>query len=299
MTKKLLLTGAYSYSKEQLDKIEQLGWNITFVQNELEALDIDVREFDAVVCNNLFLYNNIKKFENLKIIQLTSAGTEKLPMDYVHKQKIEVFNAKGVYSIPMAEWAIMNILQLYKNAPGFYEKQKKRLWEKDRSLMELDGKNVVIIGYGDVGKEIAKRLKSFGVTIIALNRSKVKDANIDQWVPLGKMDSILGKADIVIVSLALTKETYHLIKQRQFYLMKKDSILVNLSRGDIICENDLINVLEHGWFRGVALDVFSQEPLNSQSPLWNYDRVIITPHNSFVSDRIKERLFTVIINNLK
>lgn len=299
MTKKLLLTGAYSYSKEQLDKIEQLGWNITFVQNELEALDIDVREFDAVVCNNLFLYNNIKKFENLKIIQLTSAGTEKLPMDYVHKQKIEVFNAKGVYSIPMAEWAIMNILQLYKNAPGFYEKQKKRLWEKDRSLMELDGKNVVIIGYGDVGKEIAKRLKSFGVTIIALNRSKVKDANIDQWVPLGKIDSILGKADIVIVSLALTKETYHLIKQRQFYLMKKDSILVNLSRGDIICENDLINVLEHGWFRGVALDVFSQEPLNSQSPLWNYDRVIITPHNSFVSDRIKERLFTVIINNLK
>lgn len=299
MTKKLLLTGAYSYSKEQLDKIEQLGWNITFVQNELEALDIDVREFDAVVCNNLFLYNNIKKFENLKIIQLTSAGTEKLPMDYVHKQKIEVFNAKGVYSIPMAEWAIMNILQLYKNAPGFYEKQKKRLWEKDRSLMELDGKNVVIIGYGDVGKEIAKRLKSFGVTIIALNRSKVKDANIDQWVPLGKIDSILGKAEIVIVSLALTKETYHLIKQRQFYLMKKDSILVNLSRGDIICENDLINVLEHGWFRGVALDVFSQEPLNSQSPLWNYDRVIITPHNSFVSDRIKERLFTVIINNLK
>lgn len=299
MTKKLLLTGAYSYSKEQLDKIEQLGWNITFVQNELEALDIDVREFDAVVCNNLFLYNNIKKFENLKIIQLTSAGTEKLPMDYVHKQKIEVFNAKGVYSIPMAEWAIMSILQLYKNAPGFYEKQKKRLWEKDRSLMELDGKNVVIVGYGDVGKEIAKRLKSFGVTIIALNRSKVKDANIDQWVPLGKMDSILGKADIVIVSLALTKETYHLIKQRQFYLMKKDSILVNLSRGDIICENDLINVLEHGWFRGVALDVFSQEPLNSQSPLWNYDRVIITPHNSFVSDRIKERLFTVIINNLK
>lgn len=299
MTKKLLLTGAYSYSKEQLDKIEQLGWNITFVQNELEALDIDVREFDAVVCNNLFLYNNIKKFENLKIIQLTSAGTEKLPMDYVHKQKIEVFNAKNVYSIPMAEWAIMNILQLYKNAPGFYEKQKKRLWEKDRSLMELDGKNVVIIGYGDVGKEIAKRLKSFGVTIIALNRSKVKDANIDQWVPLGKIDSILGKADIVIVSLALTKETYHLIKQRQFYLMKKDSILVNLSRGDIICENDLINVLEHGWFRGVALDVFSQEPLNSQSPFWNYDRVIITPHNSFVSDRIKERLFTVIINNLK
>lgn len=299
MTKKLLLTGAYSYSKEQLDKIEQLGWNITFVQNELEALDIDVREFDAVVCNNLFLYNNIKKFENLKIIQLTSAGTEKLPMDYVHKQKIEVFNAKNVYSIPMAEWAIMSILQLYKNAPGFYEKQKKRLWEKDRSLMELDGKNVVIIGYGDVGKEIAKRLKSFGVTIIALNRSKVKDANIDQWVPLGKIDSILGKADIVIVSLALTKETYHLIKQRQFYLMKKDSILVNLSRGDIICENDLINVLEHGWFRGVALDVFSQEPLNSQSPLWNYDRVIITPHNSFVSDRIKERLFTVIINNLK
>ena len=119
MTKKLLLTGAYSYSKEQLDKIEQLGWNITFVQNELEALDIDVREFDAVVCNNLFLYNNIKKFENLKIIQLTSAGTEKLPMDYVHKQKIEVFNAKGIYSIQMAEWAIMNILQLYKNAPGF------------------------------------------------------------------------------------------------------------------------------------------------------------------------------------
>lgn len=297
--KRLLLTGAYQYTKEQKQKLEYCGWEITFVQNELEEMKMPVETFEAVVCNNLFLYNDIKKFKNLKMIQLTSAGTEQVPMDYLMRHKIKIFNAKGVYSIPMAEWAIMNILQLYKNAPGFYEKQKKAVWEKDRSLIELYGKNAVIIGYGDVGKEIAKRLKGFGVTIAALNRSGVEDSNIDQWVPLDKMEFALQKADIIILSIALTKETYHLIGLRQFCLMKKNSVFVNLSRGDVVCEEDLIKVLNDGWFRGVALDVFSKEPLAKQSPLWQYDRVIITPHNSFVSDNIHDRLFKVILKNLK
>lgn len=297
--KRLLLTGAYQYTKKQKQELEHCGWDITFIQNELEEAKVPVETFEAVVCNNLFLYNDIKKFESLKMIQLTSAGTEQVPMDYLMKHKIKMFNAKGVYSIPMAEWAIMNILQLYKNAPGFYEKQKKAVWEKDRSLIELYGKNVVIIGYGDVGKEIAKRLKGFGVTITALNRSAVEDSNIDQWVPLDKMEFVLQKADIIILSIALTKETYHLIGLRQFCLMKKNSIFVNLSRGDVVCEDDLIKVLNDSWFRGVALDVFSKEPLAKQSPLWQYDRVIITPHNSFVSDNIHDRLFKVILKNLK
>lgn len=299
MMKRLLLTGAYQYTKKQKQELEHCGWDITFIQNELEEAKVPVETFEAVVCNNLFLYNDIKKFESLKMIQLTSAGTEQVPMDYLMKHKIKMFNAKGVYSIPMAEWAIMNILQLYKNAPGFYEKQKKAVWEKDRSLIELYGKNVVIIGYGDVGKEIAKRLKGFGVTITALNRSAVEDSNIDQWVPLDKMEFVLQKADIIILSIALTKETYHLIGLRQFCLMKKNSIFVNLSRGDVVCEDDLIKVLNDSWFRGVALDVFSKEPLAKQSPLWQYDRVIITPHNSFVSDNIHDRLFKVILKNLK
>src|SRR5690554_6071574 len=108
----ILLTGAFNYSKEQFNDIESLGYKITFVQEEREELNIDVSKFEVVVCNSLFMYNDIKKFKNLKVIQLTSAGLDRVPLEYINQNNIKLFNASGVYSIPIAEWTVLKILEV-------------------------------------------------------------------------------------------------------------------------------------------------------------------------------------------
>lgn len=295
---KLLLTGAFKYNEEQLNRIQSLGYEIIFVQDERLHLEIDVANIDAVVCNGLFLYNDIAKFKNLKFIQLTSAGLDKVPLDFIKEHGISLFNAKGVYSIPMAEWVILKILEIYKKSRQFYVTQHEHKWEKQRDLLELTGRTAAIIGFGSVGNEIAKRLKPFGVNIIAVDIRKIESELIDEYYTIEKINKVLHKSEIIILTLPLAEQTHHLIDTDKIASMKDNSILVNVSRGGVIDEAVLTEALQGGKFLGVALDVFEDEPLPESSPLWDLDRVIITPHNSFVSDRISDRLFELILANI-
>lgn len=299
MPKHVLLTGAYQYTEEQFRMIEELGWKITFVKNELEQLVIPVDQFEAVVCNGLFLHNDIAGFKNLKMVQATSAGLERFPIEYMEKHRILYYNAKGVYSIPMAEWAVMCVLEIYKNAFGFFRKQQEKRWEKERSLLELTDKKVCIVGYGSVGREISKRLAAFGTKITAVNRTRIEDNIIHKWVPLSCIDEVLPEMDIVILCIALTEETKKLLNADRLGIMKQESTLVNVSRGQVLDEKALIQQLKDGKFRGVALDVFEKEPLPQENALWEIPRVIISPHNSFLGDKVKERMFGMIYKNLK
>lgn len=295
--KKLLLTGAFKYNQEQLSNLEHLGYEIVFVQDERKTLNIDVTDIDAVVCNSLFLYNDIKEFKNLRTIQLTSAGLDRVPLDYINEKGIQLFNARGVYSIPMAEWAILKILEIYKKSRIFYKNQEQHKWEKQRDLLELTDKTAAIIGYGNVGTEIAKRLKAFGTNVISVDRRIKEDEYANESVLIGNLDVALVKSDIIILTLPLTDETKHLINEGKIKVMKDNAVLINVSRGGIIDEIALIESLNKDKFLGLALDVFEEEPLNA-SPLWDCENVIITPHNSFVSDKVKERLFELMIENL-
>lgn len=295
--KKLLLTGAFKYSREQLSNLEHLGYEIVFVQDERKALNIDVSDIDAVVCNSLFLYNDIKEFKNLKTIQLTSAGLDRVPLDYINEKGIQLFNARGVYSIPMAEWAILKTLEIYKKSRVFYKNQELHKWEKQRELSELTDKTAAIIGYGNVGKEIAKRLKAFGVNVISVDRQIKEDEYVNESILIDNLDIALVKSDIIILTLPLTDETQYLINEEKINVMKDSAVLINLSRGGIIDETDLIEFLNKDKFLGVALDVFEEEPLK-ESTLWDFEQVIITPHNSFASNKANERLFELMIKNL-
>ena len=296
---KLLLTGAFNYSDEQLSQIESLGYEIIFVQDERVPLQIDVSEIEAVVCNGLFLYNDISEFKNLKFIQVTSAGLDRVPLDYIIEHGIKLFNARGVYSIPMAEWVVLKILEIYKKSRHFYEAQRDHRWDKQRDLLELTGKTASIIGFGDVGTEIAKRLKAFGVHIIGVDIKEIQFGLIDEYYEVQNIDSALSKSDIVILTLPLTEDTRHLINKDRIKVMKGSAVLINVARGGVIDERALVKALRQDKLLGVALDVFEEEPLPSSSELWSMERVIVTPHNSFVSDMSSERLFHVMINSLE
>lgn len=296
---KLMLTGAFKYSDEQLNKLKSLGVTIVFVQDERLTLQTDVSDIDGVVCNALFQFNDIKKFKSLKFIQLTSAGLDRVPIKYIKEKGISLFNAKGVYSIPMAEWVVLKILEIYKGSRNFYESQQNHKWLKQRNLLELTNKNAAIIGFGDVGTEVAKRLKSFGVRLIGVGRREIQSHLIDEYYLIDSMDEVLRKSDIVILTLPLTNNTKNLIDDKRITIMKDNSVLINVSRGALIDEVSLLNALNENKFLGVALDVFREEPLNEISELWNYDKMIITPHNSFVSNKTDSRLFDLLEMNLK
>lgn len=296
---KLLLTGTFKYSQEQLNMIQSLGYEVTFVQDERVPLDIDVSEFEAVVCNSLFLYNDITRFKKLEFIQLTSAGLDRVPLDYLKEKGIKLFNAKGVYSIPMAEWVVLKILEIYKKSRKFYDNQAEHKWDKQRDLLELTDKTASIIGFGSVGYEVAKRLKAFDVKVIGVGRRKIESDLLDEYYLIEDIDQVLNKSDIVILTLPITEETRHLIDGDKIKNMKDNSVLVNVSRGGVIDEVALIEAIQNEKFLGVALDVFEEEPVSKDSLLWELENVIITPHNSFVSDIANDRLFKMIVLNIK
>lgn len=293
----LLVTGAWAGAKENIEKLEAMGHQVVFMQQEKDELPCDYEWVEGVVCNGLFLTHPIEKFQSLRFIQLTSAGFDRVPMDYVKEHGIEIYNAKGVYSIPMAEFVIAGVLELYKQSRFFWDNQKEHRWEKHRGLIELSGKTVLIVGCGDVGTECAKRFSAFGCRVLGVNRTIRENSWFDRIYRLSELDTILPEADVVVLTIALSPETKHLINEDKLNLLKPTGILVNIARGAVVDTEALVNHLNS--IGGAVLDVFEEEPLNAASPLWNKHNVIITPHNSFVGEENGNRLSNVIIDNLR
>lgn len=293
----LLITGAWNDAKDHFDELEKMGHHIEFLQFEKEALPCPYEWVEGVICNGLFLFHEIEKFANLKYIQLTSAGFDRVPMEYVEEHQIEIHNAKGVYSIPMAEFALFGILELYKQGRFFMENQKQHRWEKHRELLELHGKRVCIIGCGNVGTECAKRFRAFECVINGIDLVPRNDDSYEEVFGLDRLEEILTESDIVVLTLPLTDQTRHLIDGEKLKKMKLGAILVNIARGAIVDTEALIQVLPN--LGGVILDVFEEEPLEEESILWDMENVIVTPHNSFVGDGNRKRLNEVILGNLE
>lgn len=293
----LLITGAWQQAKEYIPTIESKGHQVQFLQFERDELPCEYEWVEGIIGNGIFLSHPIEKFVNLKYIQLTSAGFDRVPMDYVKEHGIEIHNARGVYSAPMAELAVAGVLELYKKMRFFYENQKKHNWEKQRGLLELFGKTVVIVGCGDVGIECAKRFRAFGCTVIGVNRTARKNEVFDRIVPLSDIETVLPEADLVVLTVALTEETRHLMDAERLKQLKNTAILINIARGRVVDTNALINCLPN--LGGAVLDVFEEEPLNTASPLWDMENVIITPHNSFAGDGNDKRMRDVICSNLE
>ena len=296
--KKLLITGAWKYTDEQYKYLTSLGYDICFVQNERDELPDCAYLAEVIICNGLFLYHDIDKFTFLKTIQVTSAGLDRLPMEKINKRGIKVFNARGVYSIPMAEYALSCVLDIYKKSRFFYENQKKGEWVKNSEITELFGKNVLIVGAGNVGTECAKRFSAFGSNVRGVDLFPRKDANYIKIAHLDNLKDELRDADIVVLTLPLTQETEHLFSGEMLDCMKTGAVLVNISRGGIVDTAALLAALKSEKLSAAVLDVFEEEPLNSDSPLWSMPNVIVTPHNSFVGDGNSERLAEIIKCNL-
>lgn len=293
----LLITGALVEAKKNVEKIEKMGHSVCFMQYEKDALPCEYSWVEGVICNGLFLSHSIEMFSNLQYIQLTSAGFDRVPMDYVKEHDIKIYNARGVYSIPMAEFAITGVLYLYKQIRFFSENQKKHRWEKHRGLMELCGKTVCIVGCGSVGTECAKRFQVFGCKVIGIDLFPREDSNYVRMVELSELDAELPQADVVVLTLPLTDESRHMMNKQRFDMMKDNAIVVNIARGAIVDMGAMIDALSR--IGGAVIDVFEEEPLDEHSQLWSMKNAIVTPHNSFIGENNSKRLWDILEENLK
>lgn len=295
----LLLTGCFNYSKEQIETLKSLGYTIYFMQQEKDDIPLKTSEIDAIVCNGTFLYHDIDSFCNLKFIQLTSAGFDRVPVNKIKELNIELHNARGVYSIPMAEWAIFRVLEHYKKGWFFKHEQDNKKWTKHRGLREIFGTQVAIVGAGNVGQEVAKRFQAFGAKTTGFDIHKNKTIGFDSMAYTETLKQKISDFDIVVITAPLLPSTIGLINCETMLNMKENAVLINIARGGLIDEQAMCEILKNRKDIFAALDVFESEPLSETSPLWKLENVAISPHNSFVSDRNNNRMFEVIYSNLK
>ena len=291
-----IVTGALQATAEDLAALEALDLTVTVHPDERAAVE-NPEQYEIALCNNLFGFHDIDLFPNLKYIQLTAAGMDRVPLERILQKGIELKNAAGVYSIPMAEFALWGVLELYKQGRFFAENQRLHRWEKHRSLRELAGKTVLIAGCGSVGSECAKRFSAFGCRCLGVARTGRQQPFFEAVHPISQLPRLLPEADILVLALALTPDTRHLLDESMLLRMKSGSILVNLARGAIVEEGALLKALDSP-LAGAVLDVFETEPLPENSPLWERENLILTPHNSFVGEHNHTRMMDTVLRNL-
>ena len=185
------------------------------------------------------------------------------------------------------------ILALARNFPDTVRQQDRAnwsqqvLWDKPQRLAEVNGQVLLVVGYGSIGSELAKRAKAFEMRVWGVTRSgKGAGNNVERIFPAARLHEALPDADYVVVAAPETAETKHLIGAAEFAKMKRGARLINVGRGSLLDEKALISALESGGLGGAAIDVAETEPLPADSPLWKAPNLFITPHTSALSDRL-------------
>lgn len=288
---KVLLT--IPLNERQIQALEGLGYEILFENENRSDFSGDYSDIEVVITYNGLAKIDRHKLPQLRWIQLTSIGFDQVPKSY-HGDLIT--NNQGGYSPQIGEWVVGMMLALEKKLHQIYDNQKAKHWDMLMNLGGLASKTVLFIGTGSLAKESVKRLSGFGLTIIGLNQTGHLVEGFDACYPLSEAKAHLGNADHVVICLPSTKETIGLVDEAFILALKEGAHLINISRGAIIKEADLIK--QHAHLGMVALDVFEVEPLPQTSPLWTLPNVIISSHNSWVNQTIQQHRFELFQENL-
>ncbi len=287
------------YGKEKFDKLRELGYEIQVIDEKTIREEDFPYDVDAYVCFDPFYKIDMDKFEHLKLLQLTSIGFDFVPKDKIRQKKIVLTNNKGGYSIPMGEFIVFNLLQFAKNNRKLMKQQEEKRWKQDFTLTELYGKSVIFLGTGTISTEGAKRLQGFGMRVIGMNTKGTAQEYFDEVYPLEQYKEIFPKADYLICVLPLTDSTRYFLDKEKLSLLPAHANFINVSRGPLVKEADLVEVLREGRIAGAALDVFEVEPLPEDSPLWEMEQVYLYPHTTWISEAMNDRRFELIYENLR
>jgi phosphoglycerate dehydrogenase-like enzyme len=278
--------------------------NVVHVR-DVERLPAELADADIFV-GSVLRPAQLSSAKKLKWVHSTSAGVGQLMYPQLRNSGVVVTNASGIFSVPMAEHTIGLILALARNFPDTLRQQEKALWsqqdlwDKPQHLAEVNGTLLLVVGYGSIGREVAKRAQALGMRVWGVTRSGKGDAtHAEKIVASAELHSVLPHADYVLLCAPETAETNSLIGTGQLALMKRSARLINVGRGSLVDQAALISALESGALGGAAIDVAQTEPLPATSPLWCAPNLFITPHTSALSDRLWPRETAMLVGLLE
>jgi phosphoglycerate dehydrogenase-like enzyme len=275
--------------------------DLVFSENKEHLREI-IPDADVLVCMKIDR-ETFAKAKNLKWIHLGLAGVDKVLLPEVVKSQVKLTSSKGIHAKTLAELIMGMILAFSKGIALSMSFKNRKIWGFEQVILsrfDLEAKVLGIIGLGLIGVEVAKKAKAFGMKVIALrNRPAKAPKYVDKIYPKGKLNQVLSESDFVFLSVPLTKETYHMIGEKELNQIKDTAYLINTSRGPVVDENALVDALKQGKIAGAGLDVFEEEPLPQSSELWNLDNVIITPHIGGAMPDYYRKVGEVFKNNLE
>jgi phosphoglycerate dehydrogenase-like enzyme len=244
--------------------------------------------------------------KKLKWIHSTAAGVAQLMYPELRDSGILVTNPSGIFSVPMAEHTMGLLIALSRNFPDCVRQQdqsrwaQQELWDQPQRLTELNSQVLLIVGFGSIGLELARRAKAFDMRVWGVSRSGKGDATLaEKIVPISQLHEVLPHADYVVVSAPETNETKHLIGAPELAHMKPSASLINVARGSLLDQSALLAALRQKKIARAALDVTDPEPLPAADPLWKAPNLLITPHTSAISDRLWPRQTVLLLDLLE
>lgn len=276
------------------------GLDVTWFTTTEEAMEIaphaEIGWFDMYDKDKMAKI--ITAATSLKWLNSIYAGVEHFPLEQLKAQGTKLTNGAGLNSAPIAEFAIMMMLSAAKRSDIINDNQRKHNWlELPPGTVEIDGSKALIIGYGGIGQQIAKKLSGFDVEVTAVRRTATGEPNV---IGLDDWRDRLGEFDWVFVSAPATSDTKHMFGAGEFAAMKTSAWLVNVARGSLVDQDALLAALKDKVIGGAALDVADPEPLPADHPLWDAPNCIITMHLSGQAQTLMfQRAAARFVENLK
>lgn len=250
-------------------------------------------------------FKKIDKFcsgaPSLKWVHAFTAGVDRIMNSKVGSMNVRISNTKGIHGYPISDHVLSNIYLFLRAYPTFFRQQLNKEWNKEpRKLMdEASAMTVGIIGLGNIGLEIARKCKLLDMRVLATKNTPFENEWVDRCYPPTQLNELLEQSDFIVITVPLTEATANMIGEQELQLMKSTSVLINVARGGVVNEVALVKALRENLIRGAALDVFSEEPLPTNNPLWDLPNVVITPHMAAQSAYYMDRAVNVIIENLQ
>ena len=281
--------------------LENAGENCRFLyETDSSKTEELIPEADIIIGN--VPAGEVHASPKLKLLQLQSAGTDGYTAPGVLSENTILTNATGAYDKTVAEHGLALTLMLQKNFYLYRDLQNQHIWKDMGMAASIADSTVDIVGYGSIGSLYAKMVKALGATVIGVKRRKSEKPEIlDELVTMDELDNILPRADVVFSVLPNTPATRHLYTAERFAMMKPTAVFINCGRGNAVSAEVLYDVLQKKIIRAAACDVFEQEPLPSDSPLWSLENLVITPHTAggFHLPDTKDKIIAIAAQNIR
>ncbi|MFB0535064.1 MAG: D-2-hydroxyacid dehydrogenase [Anaerolineae bacterium] len=318
--REIVVLSTMRFTDELLDKLRAVSPRLVVKQRTgRNAEEVEQALEDGVeVLYSFYLPADLSRAPKLKWVQMHAAGVDSLLDHPIMRSDVLLTTTSGIHATPIAEYVFASILAFNRRVPQMLYYQSRREWPEGRwnlfARPELRDSTLGIVGYGSIGREVGRIAGCFGMRVVAIKRSvsQMRDvgyavqgtgdregALLDGAFPPERLSEMLSLCDYVVVAVPLTPETRKLIGEAELRAMKPSAYLVNISRGGTVDEAALIRALREGWIAGAGLDVFEEEPLPSDSPLYDLENIILSPHVSGFTLRYDERASDLFAENLR